>query len=51
MTSAAGRTIAEVLVTDNEGTTDTATDSQFVSVVDVLPTVELYKGVTPALPT
>ena len=34
---------AEVVVTDNDGTTGTATDTQFVSVFDVRPTVTLEK--------
>ena len=34
---------ANVVVTDNDGTTDTATDTQFVSVFDAPPTVTLEK--------
>ena len=37
---------AEVTVQDNEGSTASDSDSQFVTVQDVLPTVELIKEVT-----
>ncbi|HSK46774.1 MAG TPA: hypothetical protein VLA05_02080 [Coriobacteriia bacterium] len=38
---------AEVLVTDNDGSTDTDTDSQTVHVTDVLPTITVTKVADP----